>query len=97
VWPGSPAAVAGIAPGMKLMAVNGRRWSPEVLREAIQAAKGTSKPIELLIENEEFFKTYTLEYHDGERYPHLERNPAQPDVLTEIVRAKAPNAAGSKD
>ncbi len=97
VWPGSPAAAAGIAPGMKLIAVNGRRWSPEILHEAIQAAKGTSKPIELLVENEEFFKTYALEYHDGERYPHLERNPAQPDVLTEIVRAKAPNAAGSKD
>jgi predicted metalloprotease with PDZ domain len=97
VWPGSPAALAGMAPGMRLLAVNGRRWSPEILHEAIRASKGSSQPIELLVENEEFYKTYRIEYHDGERYPHLERIPAQADVLTEIIRAKAPSAAGSKD
>lgn len=97
VAPGSPAALAGIAPGMRLLAVNGRRWSPEILREAIRAAKGTSQAIELLVENEDFFKIYRIDYHNGERYPHLERNSAQADVLTEIIRAKAPNAAASKN
>jgi predicted metalloprotease with PDZ domain len=89
VIPGSPAALAGIAPGMRLVAVNGRRWTPEILREAIQRAKGGKEPIEFLIENEEYFHTYRVDYHGGERYPHLERN-GKPDLLTEIARMKAP-------
>ncbi|HXO18349.1 MAG TPA: M61 family peptidase, partial [Thermoanaerobaculia bacterium] len=32
---GSPAWAAGLGPGMKLAAVNGRRWTPEVLAEEI--------------------------------------------------------------
>ena len=43
VIPGSPAATAGLAPGMRLLAVNGRRWSPEILREAIRAAKSRKR------------------------------------------------------
>jgi predicted metalloprotease with PDZ domain len=88
VIPGTPAALAGIAPGMKLVAVNGRRWRPEVLREALRAAKGSNEPIELLIENAEYFKTYRLDYHDGERYPHLARDRAWPDLLEDILRSR---------
>jgi len=39
VW-GSPAAKAGLTAGMKLVAVNGRKWTPDILREAIRGAKG---------------------------------------------------------
>ena len=38
VLPDSPAAVAGIAPNTKLLAVNGRKWSADGLHEAIAAA-----------------------------------------------------------
>src|SRR5438046_1269991 len=62
VIPGSPAAKAGLAPAMRLVAVNGRRWAPDSLREAIRAAKNTKEPIELLIENEEYFHTYEVDY-----------------------------------
>src|SRR5215831_17489441 len=55
IW-GSPAAKAGLAPGMKLIAVNGRKWSPDILREAIRGAKMTQRPVELLAENDEFFQ-----------------------------------------
>jgi predicted metalloprotease with PDZ domain len=89
VIPGSPAAQAGIAPGMKLIAVNGRRWNPDGLREAIRQARGAHEPIELLIENEDFFRTYKIDYHGGERYPHLERIDGKPDVLSDIARMKA--------
>ncbi len=84
----SPAAKAGIAPGMKLIAVNGRRWSPEVLRAAIQAAKSGSAPIELLVENAEFFETHRVDYHGGQRYPHLERDASRPDLLEQITRPR---------
>jgi len=93
---GSPAAQAGIAPGMKLVAVNGRRWTPEILREAIRRAKGGKDPIELLVENEEYFQNYRIDYHGGERYPHLERN-GKPDLLSEIARMKASAVPVAKD
>jgi len=93
---GSPAAEAGIAPGMKLLAVNGRRWTPEILRDAIRRAKGGKEPIELLVENEEYFHSYRIDYHGGERYPHLVRN-GKPDLLSEISRMKAPAVPLAKD
>jgi predicted metalloprotease with PDZ domain len=93
---GSPAAQAGIAPGMKLLAVNGRRWTPEILREAIRRTKGGKEPIELLVENEEYFHNYRIDYHSGERYPHLERN-GKSDLLSEIARMKAPAVPLAKD
>jgi predicted metalloprotease with PDZ domain len=85
---GMLAAKAGIGPGMKLMAVNGRRFSPEILRDAIKAAKQGSTPIDLLVENSDYYKTYKINYHDGEKYPHLVRDDSRPDLLTEILKAK---------
>jgi len=87
---GSPESEAGIAPGMRLVAVNGRKWSPRVLRAAIKAAQDNAAQIELLIENAQFFKKYTISYHDGDRNPHLERVSATPDLLGEIVKPLTP-------
>jgi predicted metalloprotease with PDZ domain len=84
---GMPAAKAGIGPGMKLVAVNGRRFSPETLRDAVKATKN-SGPLELLVENTDYYKTYKIDYHGGEKYPHLVRDEAKPDLLTEILKAK---------
>lgn len=78
---GSPAYQSGIGPGMKLIAVNGRRWMPEVVHAAIKTAQGNVLPIELLVENGQFFQTYSVSYHDGDKNPHLERASGQPDVL----------------
>jgi predicted metalloprotease with PDZ domain len=83
-----PAALAGIGPGMKLIAVNGRQYSPEVLRDTLKAGKGGTAPLELLVENTDYYKTYKLDYHGGERYPHLVRDESKPDLLTEIYTAK---------
>jgi predicted metalloprotease with PDZ domain len=85
---GMPAAKAGIGPGMKLVAVNGRRFSPEVLRDAVKATKSSNTSLELLIENTDYFKTYKIDYHGGEKYPHLVRDDSKPDLLTEILKAK---------
>src|SRR5215475_209890 len=89
VW-GSPAAKVGLAAGMKLIAVNGRKWTPDILREAIRRAKTTKGPVELLVENDEFFQTLKIEFFEGERYPHLEAIAGKADVLGEIAKAKAP-------
>lgn len=85
---GMAAAVAGIGPGMKLLAVNGRRFTPDVLHDALMAAKNGSEPLQLLMENTEYFNTYKIDYHGGERYPHLVREESKPDLLSDIIRAR---------
>ena len=84
---GSPAYQSGIGPGMKLVAVNGRKWAPPVLHAALRAAQGSDQPIELLVENAQFFKTYSVAYHGGEKNPHLERVSDQPDILGDILKS----------
>lgn len=93
---GMAAENAGIAPGMTIVAVNGREYSADVLRAAIKAAKGTSDPIELLIENGEFYKTYKVDYHEGLKYPHLERDASKPDLLSDILKPHATGTATTK-
>jgi predicted metalloprotease with PDZ domain len=83
---GSPAYQSGLGPGMKLIAVNGHKWTPAVLRTALKAAKETSEPIDLLAENAQFYQTYSIPYHEGEKSPHLERISAQPDVLSIVIK-----------
>ncbi|HET7749973.1 MAG TPA: M61 family peptidase [Terriglobales bacterium] len=85
VIPGMAAAAAGIAPGMKLMAINGRKWSPEVLLATLK----DRGPLQLLMENIGYYRTYSVNYHDGPRFPHLERVQGRADVLGEIVKSRA--------
>jgi len=85
---GAPAALAGIGPGMKVVAVNGRTFSPDVLRDALLAGKNGTGPLELLVENTEYYKTYKLDYHGGEKYPHLVRDDSKPDMLSDIIKPR---------
>ena len=84
-----PAKKAGIAPATKLVAVNNRQYTETVLREAVQKAASDAKPIELLIKTGEYYETHRIDYHGGERYPHLIRDAAAPDVLSQIIAPKA--------
>lgn len=93
VVPDSPAAKAGAGPGMRLVAVNGRRWSKETLHDAVRASKTT--PVELLLENGDSFATYRLDYTGGERFPILERDGAKADLLTQIIQPLVPPAPGA--
>ena len=90
VMPDSPADKAGVGAAMKLIAVNGRRYAADDLRTAIQAAMTNSAPIELLVENDDYFKTCKVDYHGGERYPWLERDESKPDLLTAILKPLTP-------
>jgi predicted metalloprotease with PDZ domain len=86
---GSAAYNAGLAPGMKIAAVNGQQFSPDVFHEAVDRAKTSPRTIELLMANGTFFKSYSLDYHGGLRFPHLARVEAQPDYLSDIIKAQA--------
>jgi predicted metalloprotease with PDZ domain len=86
VIPGSPAYVAGLGPGMKVIAVNGRKWSKDVVRAALRGSVQSRQPISLIAENGEYYKTYDVNYHEGDRYPHLVRVEGQTNILDEIIR-----------
>ena len=88
VNPNFPAFKAGIAPGMKIITVNGRAWSTDVLHAAIAESKTSSAPMEFVVENGSFTETYKVNYHGGERYPHLERDSAKPDVIGDVIKSR---------
>ncbi len=94
--PGLAAAAAGVGPGMRLVAVDGRRFSPDGLRQALRATREKGEPLDLLIENAEYFRTYRLDYRDGEKYPVLERDTSKPDLLGEIIRPRAGRPAAAR-
>jgi predicted metalloprotease with PDZ domain len=86
---GGPSYNAGIGPGMKITAVNGKQYSADELKEAIAAAKNSAAPIQLLVANGAQYQTCSVDYHGGLRYPHLERDASRPDLLTEIYHPLA--------
>jgi len=85
---GGPAQKAGITPSVKLIAVNSRQYTPTALREAIAQGAADGKPLELLVKDGEFYQTFRIDYHEGEKYPHLTRDPAMPDLLSAIIAPK---------
>ncbi len=96
---GSPADKAKLAPGQKLVAINGRvvEASGEdadeqvsVFKKALADAKGNTEPIHVVVQSETYVRTVDIDYHDGERYPTLVRDNTQKDYLDEITKPLAP-------
>jgi predicted metalloprotease with PDZ domain len=82
---GTPAAAAGLSPGMTVVAVDGKAYTPSVLRDAVTVAKTRKTPIQLLVNNEGALQTFSLDYHGGQVYPHLTRDNSKPDLLTQTI------------
>jgi predicted metalloprotease with PDZ domain len=100
-WIG-PADKARLVPGEKIMAVNGQIFSSDVLKAAIRGAKGGAEPIHLIVQADSFVYTMDLDYHDGERYPALERVDGAPAYLDDITKPlttpkQAPTAPKKED
>jgi predicted metalloprotease with PDZ domain len=96
-WNG-PADKSRIAPGDKVLAVNGEIFSNDILRKSIQHAKGSAEPIHLIVQADNFVRTAEIDYHDGERYPALQRVDGTANYLEEIIKPrttpeKAPETA----
>ncbi|WP_295704911.1 peptidase M61 [uncultured Brevundimonas sp.] len=81
----SPAFQAGLATGMEIVAVNGRAASPSAISEAITAAKDPNTAVELILKDADRYRTVRIDYHDGLRYPRLERIAGTPDRLGDIL------------
>lgn len=95
VVPESLAARAGLIPGSRIIAVNGRAYTNGRLRDVVKGSPASKGPIELIVQNGEFFTNATIDYHGGERYPHLERVTSKPDLLAVLVRPLAPAPAAT--
>ena len=87
----SPAAKARLAPGYKIIAVNSQVFSGDRLRTAIHDAMGKSEPIHIVLQSDTFLSTADIDYHDGERYPALERVAGTPAYLDDITKPVAPS------
>ncbi len=70
-WNG-PAFRAGLVSGMQIVAVNGTAYDQDTIKAAITAAKGMSKPIELLVKRDDSYATLKVDYRDGLRWPWLQ-------------------------
>lgn len=89
---GSPAFEAGLDDAAQLLAVNNRAYTPERLAEAITAAKGdkaaSKAPIQLLVKEGDTFRTVSITYSGGLRYPTLERIEGTEDKLQLVLQPK---------
>jgi predicted metalloprotease with PDZ domain len=86
---GGPAQQAGIAPSVKLIAVNGRQYTPTLLRETVAKTATDSKPIEFLTKTGDYYETHKVAYTGGEKYPHLVRVEGKDDLLTAITSPRS--------
>ncbi len=82
----SAADQARVFPGEKLIAVNGIVYSNDAFITALKTSKASSEPIRLVVQADKYVSTVDLNYHDGERYPRLERVEGTPDLLDDITK-----------
>jgi predicted metalloprotease with PDZ domain len=85
---GGPAYEAGLTIGMTVVAVNGREYRQEWLREAIASAKVTRTPVELIVKDLDRYRVVKIPYYEGLKYPHLERSGRNLDRLGAIVQPR---------
>ncbi len=85
VWWNSPAFKAGITPDMELVSVNGTAYTADLLKKAIVDAEKGTAPIELVFLRGDQYKTISLDYHKGLRYPSLERVEGTPARFDDIL------------
>jgi predicted metalloprotease with PDZ domain len=90
VTPGSLAYAATIGPGEKLVAIDGRAFRGQAQCDDVLRSAENGSPIVLLLEAGNVYRTVSLNYTGGPRYPHLERVPGTPDVLGEIAKPLSP-------
>jgi predicted metalloprotease with PDZ domain len=83
-WDG-PAYKAGLIVGTNVVAVNGRAYSGDGIKDAVRKAKDGG-PIELIVKNGDRYRTVKIQWTGGLRYPHLERiNKDKPAALDAIL------------
>jgi predicted metalloprotease with PDZ domain len=83
-WDG-PAFNAGLTVSTKIVAVNGRAFDTDQLKNAIKAKKS---PLNLLVKTGDMYRTVSLNYDGGLRYPVLEKTGSGPSSLEAMLAPK---------
>lgn len=87
MWNG-PAFKADIVNGTKIIAVSGQSYSRDRIEAAIRAATDARTPVTLLLKRGSRYRTVDISYHDGLRWPHLEKTGTGPDWFDRLFAAK---------
>ena len=84
----SPAFKAGLTADTQILAVNGLNYDADTLKRAITAAKTGTAPIELLVKIANHYRTVRIDWHEGLKYPHLEKIGTGDGALDAILTPK---------
>jgi predicted metalloprotease with PDZ domain len=96
----SAADQARLFPGEKIMAVDGIVYSNDAFTAALKRAAGSSDPIRLVVQADNYVSNVDVNYHEGEKFPALQRidgTPALLDDITKPMTAVMPIPAVKKD
>jgi predicted metalloprotease with PDZ domain len=85
VVPGMAGDRARLAPGMRVMGINGRLFSPQRLQDGLADSVARRK-IDLLLLEGDRFRIIELDYAEGPKYLELVRDSSKPDLLAEILK-----------
>jgi hypothetical protein len=72
---------------MRILAIDGRTFTPDRLRDAVKLSPSAPGPLKLLVGSGDRFTTLVVDYHGGARYPQLERAPGE-DLLAPILERR---------
>jgi predicted metalloprotease with PDZ domain len=84
IWD-SPAFNAGLTVGSEIVAVNGREFDNDMLKQVIRNAAGSGPAPELLVHDGEVYRTVKLDWHGGLRYPRLQKVGTAPGTLDALL------------
>ena len=84
IWD-SAAFNAGITVGSEILAINGRKYDGDSIKAAITGAKGNTQPIKLLVKSGDLYRTVDLNWHEGLKYPRLEKTGKGPGTLDALL------------
>jgi predicted metalloprotease with PDZ domain len=78
----SPAARGGLGYGDTIVAVDNREFDVDSYAEAVKATKDSTAPLVMIVKRNGLFRTLSIVYRGGLRFPHLERIAGTPDRLS---------------
>ena len=83
VWD-SAAFKAGLVTGAKIVAINGDEYSGDVFKAALKAAQ----PMQIIVKQDKYYRTLTLAYSGGLRYPRLEKTGEGDGSLDRLLKPR---------
>jgi predicted metalloprotease with PDZ domain len=91
VWD-SAAFKAGMAVGNRIIGVNGTEYSPELFKTALKQTANEKRPLSFILKQDKQYRTITLDYSGGLRYPHLQKSGEGESSLDRFLEARTAGA-----